>query len=102
RRHTRFSRDWSSDVCSSDLYKVKDISLAPQGEKKIRWVQEHMPVLERIKKEFIEEKPFRGITVASCLHLEPKTINLGLTLMAGEIGRASCKERASEAGDATS
>src|SRR5690606_41300736 len=24
RRHTRFSRDWSSDVCSSDLrYKVK-------------------------------------------------------------------------------
>src|SRR5690606_40206973 len=23
RRHTRFSRDWSSDVCSSDLYWVK-------------------------------------------------------------------------------
>src|SRR5690606_39697044 len=22
RRHTRFSRDWSSDVCSSDLFKV--------------------------------------------------------------------------------
>src|SRR5690606_41009038 len=22
RRHTRFSRDWSSDVCSSDLYGV--------------------------------------------------------------------------------
>src|SRR5690606_9647978 len=22
RRHTRFSRDWSSDVCSSDLYTV--------------------------------------------------------------------------------
>src|SRR6266511_1356050 len=22
RRHTRFSRDWSSDVCSSDLYQV--------------------------------------------------------------------------------
>src|SRR5690606_40841262 len=22
RRHTRFSRDWSSDVCSSDLYEV--------------------------------------------------------------------------------
>src|SRR5690606_40537525 len=22
RRHTRFSRDWSSDVCSSDLYSV--------------------------------------------------------------------------------
>src|SRR5690606_40124765 len=22
RRHTRFSRDWSSDVCSSDLFKL--------------------------------------------------------------------------------
>src|SRR5690606_40982170 len=24
RRHTRFSRDWSSDVCSSDLAKLRD------------------------------------------------------------------------------
>src|SRR5690606_36286168 len=26
RRHTRFSRDWSSDVCSSDLGKIKLIA----------------------------------------------------------------------------
>src|SRR5690606_39297614 len=28
RRHTRFSRDWSSDVCSSDLFadRIKEIS----------------------------------------------------------------------------
>src|SRR5690606_39999946 len=25
RRHTRFSRDWSSDVCSSDLQKVRTL-----------------------------------------------------------------------------
>src|SRR5690606_39381470 len=25
RRHTRFSRDWSSDVCSSDLRALRDI-----------------------------------------------------------------------------
>src|SRR5690606_40881761 len=25
RRHTRFSRDWSSDVCSSDLIDVGDL-----------------------------------------------------------------------------
>src|SRR5690606_40770369 len=24
RRHTRFSRDWSSDVCSSDLLRMRD------------------------------------------------------------------------------
>lgn len=64
-------------------YDIKDISLAPQGEKKIKWVQRHMPVLESIKKEFEETKPFEGITIGSCLHLEPKTINLGLTLQAG-------------------
>ena len=73
-------------------YNVKDISLAPEGKKKIEWVQRHMPVLEHIKKEFLEEKPFEGVTIASCLHLEPKTINLGLTLHAGgaEVAMTGC------------
>src|SRR5690606_41138667 len=33
RRHTRFSRDWSSDVCSSDLGASPDVqvALAPQS-----------------------------------------------------------------------
>jgi len=73
-------------------YNVKDISLASNGEKKIEWVQRHMPVLGHIKREFEEKKPFKGITIASCLHLEPKTINLGLTLMAGgaEVAMTGC------------
>lgn len=73
-------------------YEVKDIKMAPQGKKKIKWVQNHMPVLEHIKKEFEETKPFEGITIASCLHLEPKTINLGLTLQAGgaEVAMTGC------------
>ncbi len=73
-------------------YDVKDMSLAPQGEKKIEWVQKHMPVLEHIKKKFIDEKPFEGVTIGSCLHLEPKTINLGLTLQAGgaEVAMTGC------------
>jgi len=51
-----------------------------------------MPVLERIKSDFSEEKPFRGVTIGSCLHLEPKTINLGLTLKAGgaEVAMTGC------------
>ncbi|MFY9639218.1 MAG: adenosylhomocysteinase [Methanobacterium sp.] len=73
-------------------YNVKDISLAQVGKKKIEWVQRHMPVLEHIKEEFQIEKPFKGITIASCLHLEPKTINLGLTLLAGgaEVAMTGC------------
>src|SRR5690606_40546189 len=31
RRHTRFSRDWSSDVCSSDLQQVGMMKRAPAG-----------------------------------------------------------------------
>src|SRR5690606_41013314 len=27
RRHTRFSRDWSSDVCSSDLLNISKVSV---------------------------------------------------------------------------
>jgi adenosylhomocysteinase len=73
-------------------YDVKDMSLAPQGKKKISWVQRHMPVLEHIKRRFQKEKPFEGITIGSCLHLEPKTINLGLTLQAGgaEVAMTGC------------
>ena len=74
------------------MSKVKDMSLAPDGVRKIVWVQKHMPVLEHIKQEYLETQPFKGITIGSCLHLEPKTINLGLTLMAGgaEVAMTGC------------
>lgn len=80
--------DFYRDIMS----KVKDMSLAPEGVRKIEWVQKHMPVLESIKKEYEETQPFKGITIGSCLHLEPKTINLGLTLMAGgaEVAMTGC------------
>ncbi len=74
------------------MSKVKDMSLAGEGIRKIEWVQKHMPVLEHIKKEYEETQPFKGITIGSCLHLEPKTINLGLTLQAGgaEVAMTGC------------
>src|SRR5690606_40085757 len=33
RRHTRFSRDWSSDVCSSDLFAEWDAQLHTNKER---------------------------------------------------------------------
>jgi len=74
------------------MSKVRDMNLADEGIRKIKWVQKHMPVLEHIKKEFEKTKPFEGITIGSCLHLEPKTINLGLTLQAGgaEVAMTGC------------
>ncbi|WP_400258411.1 adenosylhomocysteinase [Methanobrevibacter smithii] len=74
------------------MSKVKDMSLAKEGIRKIEWVQRHMRGLEHIKKEYEETQPFKGITIGSCLHLEPKTINLGLTLQAGgaEVAMTGC------------
>src|SRR5690606_15650474 len=36
RRHTRFSRDWSSDVCSSDLEEAAELKVVPQVGLRVR------------------------------------------------------------------
>jgi len=65
------------------MSKVKDVSLAAQGELKMDWARDHMPVLQKIQARFEKELPFRGITVAMCMHLEMKTAVLGQALKAG-------------------
>ena len=65
------------------MSKVKDVSLAAQGELKMDWARDHMPVLQKVQARFEKELPFRGITVAMCMHLEMKTAVLGQALKAG-------------------
>ena len=64
-------------------YKVKDIGLAKEGEKIIRWAEQHMPVLMDIRKDFEKEKPLKGIKIAACLHVTKETGVLIKTLQAG-------------------
>ncbi len=64
-------------------YKVKDIGLAEQGKLKIEWAEQQMPVLMSIRKEFERSQPFKGITVAACLHVTKETAVLARTLCAG-------------------
>src|SRR5690606_40672002 len=41
RRHTRFSRDWSSDVCSSDLFGLyRDMSTNPLVKQLLAYVMQ--------------------------------------------------------------
>ena len=54
-------------------YEVEDIGLAPQGLKRMDWVRERMPVLRGIKEDFIRTKPFDGLRIGICLHVEAKT-----------------------------
>ena len=55
------------------MYDIADIRLAPSGEKKIRWVACHMPVLAAIAEDFRAEQPLKGLRVALSVHLEAKT-----------------------------
>lgn len=61
----------------------RDLSLAPEGEAKISWVRNYMPVLNQIRNKFLKEKPFNGKKIVMCLHLEAKTGYLALVLQAG-------------------
>ncbi len=62
---------------------VSDESLFPSGQDKIEWVRRNMPVLNGIEKQFLEEKPFRGLKIALSVHLEAKTAYLCEVLKAG-------------------
>ncbi|OGP58795.1 MAG: adenosylhomocysteinase [Deltaproteobacteria bacterium RBG_13_49_15] len=64
-------------------YDIKDIGLAKEGALRIEWANESMPVLNRIRKRFEQEKPLNGIRVGACLHVTTETASLMQTLKAG-------------------
>jgi len=66
-----------------DKSTIKDLSLAPDGQRKIDWVKPFMPVLNSIYEQFQQEQPFAGKKIVLCLHLEAKTAYLALTIQAG-------------------
>src|SRR5690606_39742010 len=100
-RHTRFSRDWSSDVCSSDLIATD----------------------ERVRTRVVVQAIARDGDQTQTAHVGPG-LSVGLELLetyppaetgrraaqialtnlrarkAPEIGRAACRERVSERGGA--
>src|SRR5690606_40947950 len=93
-RHTRFSRDWSSDVCSSDLPEVGEL------ENPVFIGKQYMLKLQhQTGKKFsargqgpytMDEQPARGGDKSG----QALDILTNYTLLAhGEIGRASCRER---------
>src|SRR5690625_6458720 len=70
RRHTRWPRDWSSDVCSSDL-----VLIPARNSGHDRWI--------RPRKFQLRDNPARPHGRSPCPAYRPKP----------EIGRASCRER---------
>src|SRR5215472_365305 len=54
-----------------------------QGRRKIRWAEAHMRLLQRLREQFRQTRPFGGLTIGMCLHVEPKTAVLCSVLQAG-------------------
>src|SRR5690606_40627900 len=100
-RHTRFSRDWSSDVCSSDLERDRT------GEQPDEGVQGQQLGPGRVGDDRIDlllaeqggrlaERPG-----GDGLQTRPEGAALpGLLTPCREIGRASCRERVEDWGGA--
>ena len=59
---------------------IRDKNLAPQGQDKINWVKEFMPVLNVLNAELSATKPLQGKNLVITMHLEAKTAYLGLVL----------------------
>lgn len=70
--------------------KVKDISLAENGNLLTEWASAHMPVLFQIKQRFEKEKPLKGLTIGACLHVTKETAVLVQALKAGGAKIALC------------
>ena len=60
--------------------RIADVGLAPEGERRIAWAREHMPVLARLGGRELADGALRGRRVAVVVHLEAKTACLVLAL----------------------
>src|SRR5690606_39530093 len=79
RRHTRFSRDWSSDVCSSDLALDGAAVEEPAAPER-----RMLPPQLRHRRHELDERLVDGVPV------HPR--QLVVLRVAVEIGRASCRK----------
>src|SRR5690606_40878998 len=99
RRHTRFSRDWSSDVCSSDLFRLERVTRIDIGKAVIT---DDLPIGPTRNHPAFDAGPLE--CAAEDIDDAPQAVrNLadyrGIGDLGAEIGRASCRERAADGVD---
>src|SRR2546428_8114496 len=70
-------------MATTRRYDVKDLSLAPEGVRRIMWADRQMPVLAAIRERFGVEQPLAGYRISACLHVTTETANLMRTLKSG-------------------
>jgi len=73
-------------------FKIKDLTLAELGRKKIRMAEKEMPGLMSLREEYKGKSPLKGARVAGCLHMTIETAVLIETLVSlgAEVTWTSC------------
>ena len=71
-------------------YDISDPDLAGQGDRRIEWALQEMPVLRELAARFSKERPLQGIRMSGCLHITTETANLALTLKAAGADLVLC------------
>ena len=69
---------------------VRDVSLSPEGVRRIEWAAREMPVVRQIRERFAREKPLAGLRLSACLHVTSETANLAIALRDGGAEVALC------------
>src|SRR5207253_5456514 len=93
-RHTRWPRDWSSDVCSSDLIPElpRPGARARQDPRRVRMIGVAL-ALALTASDKVDVRPGADLALAGAALLGTAIPELFKTDIAPEIGRASCRER---------
>src|SRR3989454_1501943 len=77
-------------MATTKRHDVKDISLAPEGVRRIEWADRQMPVLAAIRDRFDREQPLSGSRISACVPFTTETANLMRTLKAGGAAVVLC------------
>src|SRR5947199_7551649 len=85
RRHTRCLSDWSSDVCSSDLYRLSSERVGDLWAAVRDVAVRHVAEVNQLADEYLGER--EGVEHVSAEELRERLAR------GDEIGRASCRER---------
>ncbi|MFO8192340.1 MAG: adenosylhomocysteinase [Bacillota bacterium] len=52
---------------------IRKPEAAAEGQRRIAWVGRHMPVLNLLMEKYGRVKPFKGLRLSACIHLEAKS-----------------------------
>lgn len=70
-------------VATTSRSHVRDLALAPDGDRRIARAARQLPVLQAVRDRLERDRPLAGVRVAACLHVTAETAVLALALQAG-------------------